>query len=245
MASPDADGEAEESKRQIHTASAGLPCANERNRTNRSAGAASVPAHITSIEDLQRASTAILEKHLQQLDEITSEPEYRNRFLHTDEDELEITLPKERNIGEYDTDELMAIIREVFSAGAPLSQERACVEIACASGFKRTGKRIREEIQRALRTAIKRHIIYREKGVYGIECRTIEHYSRDELIQTLLASIGSTWWERPDSIRAAARRLGFRRTGRRITDAFRSAINGAIRRGLLEADTKSVRKVRS
>ena len=35
---------------------------------------------------------------------------------------------------------------------------------------------------------------------------------------------------------AAARHLGFRRTGKRIKSAFKSAINAAIRLGLLERD---------
>ena len=47
---------------------------------------------------------------------------------------------------------------------------------------------------------------------------------------------------RDDAIRAAARRLGFQRTGRQIKDAFKSAINGAIRRGLLEYDGQLIRR---
>jgi hypothetical protein len=43
---------------------------------------------------------------------------------------------------------------------------------------------------------------------------------------------------------APARRLGFARTGNRIRDAFKSAINGAIRRGLLEYDGQLIRRVR-
>ena len=46
-------------------------------------------------------------------------------------------------------------------------------------------------------------------------------------------------------IRAAARRLGFRRTGTRITKAFKSVINGAIRRGLLESNGESIRRMRA
>ena len=38
------------------------------------------------------------------------------------------------------------------------------------------------------------------------------------------------------AVRAAARHLGFRRVGRNIQAAFKSAINAAIRRGLLERD---------
>jgi hypothetical protein len=54
--------------------------------------------------------------------------------------------------------------------------------------------------------------------------------------------MGVVWWERKDAIKAAARHLGFRRTGRVIRDAFKSAINGAIRRQLLEYDGQLVRR---
>jgi hypothetical protein len=48
--------------------------------------------------------------------------------------------------------------------------------------------------------------------------------------------------EREDAIRAATRWLGFQRVGRAIQDAFKSAINGAIRRGRLEKQGSQIRK---
>ena len=42
------------------------------------------------------------------------------------------------------------------------------------------------------------------------------------------------WTAREEAIRSAAYRLDFQRTGRAIREAFKSAINGAIRRGLIE-----------
>jgi hypothetical protein len=56
--------------------------------------------------------------------------------------------------------------------------------------------------------------------------------------------MGRKWWARDDAIRAAAHRLGFRRTGSQIRDALKSAINGAIRRGLLEYDGNRVRRLK-
>jgi hypothetical protein len=67
-------------------------------------------------------------------------------------------------------------------------------------------------------------------------CRSIEQYTPDHLIDMLLAAMGGTWWTRDEAITAAARHLGFRRTGEKIRKAFKSAINAAIRRGLLERD---------
>jgi len=67
-------------------------------------------------------------------------------------------------------------------------------------------------------------------------CRSIEQYTLDHLVDMLLAAMGGTWWTRDETITAAARHLGFRRTGEKIRQAFKSAINAAIRRGLLERD---------
>lgn len=221
MALPDADGEADNSKRQASTKN----------------------VDVLSISKQAANDDGRVPIQLKQLDETTPHPKHKNPSGR-DGDKLEVARPKYRVIAERDTDELMGIIRDVFSATEPLDQQQVFVEVARALGFKRTGRRIREEIQSVLRTAVKRHIVYHEKGIYGIDRRNIEQYSREELIQTLLAALGLTWWDRSDAIRTAARRLGFRRTGRRISDSFKSVINGAIRRGLLESEAKLIRRVR-
>jgi hypothetical protein len=87
----------------------------------------------------------------------------------------------------------------------------------------------------------------RGKNTSGLRApaqRTIDDYSRDELITGLLKGMGKKWWTREDAIRAAAHRLGFRRTGRQIRDAFKSAITGAIRRGLLEYAGDVIRRAK-
>lgn len=56
--------------------------------------------------------------------------------------------------------------------------------------------------------------------------------------------MGRKWWKREDAFRAAARHLGYARTGSRIRDAFKSAVNGAIRRGLLEYDGQLIRRAK-
>jgi len=55
--------------------------------------------------------------------------------------------------------------------------------------------------------------------------------------------MGRGWTERDKAIRSAARWLGFQRAGRAINDAFKSAINGAIRRGWLEYEGYRIRKI--
>jgi hypothetical protein len=87
-------------------------------------------------------------------------------------------------------------------------------------------------------------VIVNQRGWLSLATRNINDYSRDDLIDALLAAMGNRWQERDEAIRAAARHLGFTRTGAAIQRAFKSAINGAIRRGWLESDKGLIRKVR-
>jgi hypothetical protein len=101
---------------------------------------------------------------------------------------------------------------------------------------RRLGSHIRETIESSFLAAVRRCVIYRNRSTYRQDCRSIAHYSRDHLIKYLLAAIGHTWHTRDEATTAAARYLGFRRTGRNIQAAFRSAINAGIRRNLLDRD---------
>jgi hypothetical protein len=100
-----------------------------------------------------------------------------------------------------------------------------------------------EAIRKHLTVAVRRCILASERGRYALCCRDIGDYNRDELIDALLGAIGRGWTEREDAIRAAARWLGFQRTGRAIQESFKSAINGAIRRGWLEKEGSQIRKL--
>ncbi len=91
-------------------------------------------------------------------------------------------------------------------------------------------------MNRDIQTAVRRGILGNTAGQLSLLCRHIVQYEPDHLIAMLLAAMGGTWWTRDDAITAAARHLGFRRTGKKIQDAFRSAIRTALRRGLLERD---------
>ena len=79
----------------------------------------------------------------------------------------------------------------------------------------------------------------------SLDCREIGHYRRELLFDALLAAMGRGWTERDEAIVAATRHLGFRRTGAAIKETFKSVINGAIRRGLLEYDGSQIRKAAS
>jgi hypothetical protein len=149
------------------------------------------------------------------------------------------------DISGLDRETLLAALREVFRGRARLELETDAVIRAASRtlGYGRAGARIQEKLKHALQLAVRRGILYNERGEYRLDRRTIEDYSQEECIEALLASMPRAWTERDEAIRGAARHLGFRRTGQAIQDAFKSAINGAIRRGRLEYDRHWIRKI--
>ncbi len=138
----------------------------------------------------------------------------------------------------------MAAIREVFASGEPLEREAAVREVAHALGFHRAGSRVRWAVLQSRRVAVNRGIVRREGDWFYLGCRSIGDYSRDQLIEALLGAMNYSWQERDEAMRAAARYLGFRRAGSAIRDAFKPAINGAIRRGLVEYGGSLIRRAR-
>ena len=143
-------------------------------------------------------------------------------------------------IDSTDRNEVLAVVRELFATGGARDRDHAIRDIATALGYRRLGPRIVEIIGNDLKTAVRRRILERRGGQYVLYCRTIDefsrNYSRDHQVKMLLAAMGSAWQTRDEAITATARHLGFRRTGRKIAAVFKSAINAAIRRGLIERD---------
>jgi len=144
---------------------------------------------------------------------------------------------------ELDREDLICLIRQEFSNGEEREREATINELARDLGYQRTGTRIYEELDNALRTAVRRGIISNEGGVLQLFVRTIEEYDRNFLKDQFLSSLqGSSWIERKDAIRSFARWMGFRRTGPAIDETARSLINGLIREGKLESDSTAIRK---
>jgi len=137
----------------------------------------------------------------------------------------------ERSMGKK---ELLCLIRGCFANGEERERDAAIIELARASGYQRTGSRVREALDDAIRTAVRRGILKNQGGKLRISARSIEHYEREFLKTQFLASLeGTSWTERDDAIRAFARWLGFQRTGPTIDETARSLINGLIRESRL------------
>jgi hypothetical protein len=137
----------------------------------------------------------------------------------------------------------MAHIRELFSDRQPRTRDQTLCDLAAKLGYQRLGRKIAGILDDDLRTAVRRGILNNTAGQLTLLTPTITDYTRDHLIDMLLSAIGPGWIDREDALRTTARHLGFRRTGSTITTTLKSAINGAIRRGLMEYEGPRVRKV--
>ena len=148
-------------------------------------------------------------------------------------------------IDQTDRNEVLSIVREVFADGVSRTRDEAIRDIAAALGYRRVGPKIAETLSNDVRTAVRRGILTNEGNQFALLCRTIDGYTLDHLVDMLIAAIGPGWQTRDAAVTAAARHLGYRRTGTKIQTAFKSALNAAIRRSLLERDGATlIRKVR-
>ncbi len=154
--------------------------------------------------------------------------------------------PRTTHAEDLDRDELCAEIRKLFNDGAVRERDAAIDDLARALGHQRTGKNIRETLDNALRTAVRRGILDNESSYLKLRYRNIEQHEaddRDALKEQFLASLGGrAWTERDDAIQAFARWMGFRRTGATIDETVRSLINGLLREHRLESDGSQIRR---
>ncbi len=123
--------------------------------------------------------------------------------------------------------------------------DEAVRDVARALGYRRVGSTINEILGNDVRTAVRRGILDKTSGEFRLLCRTIDRYTRDHLIDILPGALGQGWSDRGEATIAAARHIGFRRIGSAIRAAFKSAINGPLRRGLLETGGPTrIRRIR-
>ncbi len=115
-----------------------------------------------------------------------------------------------------------------------------------AAGYARTGARIREALDNALRTAVRRGILANDGDGLRLRYRGIEQYEaddRDGLKEQFLAALdGRNWQEREAAVLAFARRLGFHRTGSKIEEVAASLINGLLRDNRLDKDGSRIHR---
>jgi hypothetical protein len=139
-------------------------------------------------------------------------------------------VPKQRELLQLNQFEMAAIAAFVVKAEAPIHAEEVARRIREAFGLERTGNRILNKINQALRTAESRGEVISEEGFWsGRECthllprhrrhaalplrradRIAPHEYRLAILKIVEAAVGI---DRKDLIVETARMIGFDRTG--------------------------------
>jgi|CXWL01.1.fsa_nt_gi SAM-dependent methyltransferase len=147
---------------------------------------------------------------------------------------------------EIDANDVMCALRDVLDAspGSSLDREACLRALARALGFQRLGPRLRETLEGHLLAAARRNVATTRDAQVTLATRTITDYDPAALESQLLAALGTAWLDRDEALRAFARRLGFRRTGKRIREALEDAIKAAASRGRVEVDGDQLRRGR-
>jgi hypothetical protein len=143
---------------------------------------------------------------------------------------------------ELDQQDLICRIRHMFGDGEERRRDAVIDTLARELGCRDAASRIHTAVDNALLIAIGRNILANEGGALRLSARNIEQYERNPLKEQFLASLsGRPWIERDDAVRAFARWMGFRRTGRSIDDTVRSLINGLVREKRIERNGSQIR----
>lgn len=138
-------------------------------------------------------------------------------------------------IDEIDTGDIMAAFRQAARGPGWLTRDDLLKKASLILGYERLGPRIEEALRNHLRAAIRRRIIDADgsNDVRG-GTATMADYDLDELRDTMASVMRKgTSYDREDVIHAVARHLGFARVTEGVRQPIKSAINSAIRHGLL------------
>lgn len=145
---------------------------------------------------------------------------------------------------ESDPNQVMAAFRQAIRSHKDwISREQLLRDVAWYFGYQRLGTRIRETLKGHLRAAIRRRIIEADGDWVRALTPTMNDYQLDDLRQTLKSVLRKgTNYEREEVIQAVAHYLGFRRVTESVRTPIKSAINSAIRQGMLGYEGSTVRR---
>ncbi len=144
-------------------------------------------------------------------------------------------LPRAIPIDQIETDAIMAAFRQAARGRGWLERDELLKHVSVVLGYQRLGPKIDESLRGHLRAAIRRRIIEADgPSLVHAGTGTMSDYGLDELRETFRSVMRKgTNYEREDVVHALASYLGFVRVTDTIRQPIKSAINSAIRQGLL------------
>jgi type I restriction enzyme, S subunit len=148
-------------------------------------------------------------------------------------------------IESYSTEEVMTAIRQVLRGKSGLSREELLYQLASGYGFTRVGPKTKKVLSGHLLAAQRRHILTSDGLFLFLEGASISDYTRDELVDTIISVTNMQCiYSREELIYEVSTHLGFSRVTDSTRDQMKSAINAALRRGILERhDSDKVKRV--
>jgi methylase of polypeptide subunit release factors len=138
-------------------------------------------------------------------------------------------------IDQIETDEVMAAFRQAARNRGAFERDELLKEASRILGYQRLGSKIEEALRGHLRAAIRRRIIEADgPAVVRAGTGTMADYELEELRETFRSVMRKgTNYDREDIVHGLARYLGFVRVTDTIRQPIKSAMNSAIRQGLL------------
>ena|GEM_PF-58283 len=138
-------------------------------------------------------------------------------------------------IEEIETNDVMAAFRQATRNRGSLERDELLKEVSIILGYQRLGPKIDEALRGHLRAAIRRHIIEADgPGLVRAGAATMADYDLEELRESFRSVMQKgRRYEREDIILTLAHYLGFARVTDSSRDPIKSAINSAIRQGIL------------
>jgi type I restriction enzyme S subunit len=147
-----------------------------------------------------------------------------------------------------DKNELMAVLRAVVGEQGSCDRATAMKLTAHALGSQRVGKVVGAEIDNALRTAVRRSVLFNDGDQLRVNPASLAQMAAEdrEFLKTqflaALSQNGRVWVERDDAPRLLATWFGFQRASPQIQETAKSLINGLIRENRLEAQGTCIRR---
>lgn len=128
----------------------------------------------------------------------------------------------------------MAVYRQAARGKSWTEREDMLRDVAGVLGYQRLGSHIKEILKGHMRAAIRRGILESDGDCVRALTGSLNDYTREDLRETLISVMRKrTSYDREDVIHAVAHHLGFRRVTENARSAMKSAINSAIRQGIL------------
>lgn len=140
---------------------------------------------------------------------------------------------------------VMAAFRQTARGRGWIERDAFYRDAARHLGFLRVGRRIRERLKGHMRAALRRGILIADGDLVRGQTLAMSDYTREALRDALRSVMRKeAVYEREDAIRAVAQHLGFSRITETVRAPVKSAINSAIRQGILEYEGSRIRRIK-